>query len=50
MKKTLLPIDDVLDRIKKSLQEEQKVIIVSPPGSGKTTRVPPALTTICPKK
>ncbi|MCB0419939.1 MAG: ATP-dependent helicase HrpB [Bdellovibrionales bacterium] len=39
-----LPIDKSLPEIAKCLIAEPAVIVVSPPGSGKTTRVPPLLT------
>ncbi|HVT02793.1 MAG TPA: ATP-dependent helicase C-terminal domain-containing protein [Thermoanaerobaculia bacterium] len=38
-----LPIDDFIDEIVKSVRRERAAIIVAPPGSGKSTRVPPAL-------
>ncbi|MBW3670919.1 MAG: DEAD/DEAH box helicase [Acidobacteria bacterium] len=38
-----LPIDELLPKIRSSLDDHRHAVIVSPPGSGKTTRVPPAL-------
>lgn len=38
-----LPIDDVMPRILGTLETENALVLVSPPGSGKTTRIPPAL-------
>jgi ATP-dependent helicase HrpB len=38
-----LPIDPHLDRIVSSLRESGAIVLVAPPGAGKTTRVPPAL-------
>jgi ATP-dependent helicase HrpB len=38
-----LPIDDVLPQILSALQESSTLILQASPGSGKTTRVPPAL-------
>ena len=38
-----LPINDVLDEIKASLDRELSLIIEAPPGAGKTTQVPLAL-------
>jgi ATP-dependent helicase HrpB len=38
-----LPIDDSIDRIRHHLERARAVVIVAPPGAGKTTRVPPAL-------
>ncbi len=38
-----LPIDDVLPQITAALGTSPSVVIVAPPGAGKTTRVPPAL-------
>lgn len=40
---TSLPIDHVLDAIVGSLQEQPNLVIVAPPGAGKTTAVPLAL-------
>lgn len=38
-----LPIDDVLEDIKSTLQEHSRLVLAAPPGAGKTTRVPIAL-------
>ncbi|HVR74003.1 MAG TPA: DEAD/DEAH box helicase, partial [Planctomycetota bacterium] len=38
-----LPIDPLLPRIAEAIEAHGAVIIVAPPGSGKTTRVPPYL-------
>jgi len=38
-----LPIDGVLARLVDSLEDERVLILEAPPGTGKTTRVPPAL-------
>ncbi|MDX1584795.1 MAG: helicase-related protein, partial [Thermoanaerobaculia bacterium] len=38
-----LPIDDLIPEIRSSLAGKRHLVIVSPPGSGKTTRVPPEL-------
>jgi ATP-dependent helicase HrpB len=37
-----LPIDASLPRIIEALQE-RSLVLVAPPGSGKTTRLPPAI-------
>jgi len=38
-----LPIDPLLPEIVRSLESVPNLVIVAPPGAGKTTRVPPAL-------
>ncbi len=38
-----LPIDDVLPEIAAALRSAPNLVIVAPPGAGKTTRVPPAV-------
>jgi len=38
-----LPINDVLNTIKKTLNEHNRVVLQAPPGAGKTTAVPLAL-------
>ena len=38
-----LPINDVLNDIKTTLQNELDLVIEAPPGAGKTTQVPLAL-------
>jgi len=40
---TPLPVDDYLHDIVDSLKRHRHVVVVAPPGSGKTTRIPPAL-------
>ncbi|MGA2701111.1 MAG: ATP-dependent helicase HrpB [Isosphaeraceae bacterium] len=40
---TSLPIDQSLPEILASLHEHRGLVLVAPPGAGKTTRVPPAL-------
>ena len=40
-----LPIDQILPKIKKSLLQQTSLLLMAPPGSGKSTRVPPALLT-----
>ncbi|MCA1684969.1 MAG: DEAD/DEAH box helicase, partial [Planctomycetia bacterium] len=40
---TPLPIDPTLPEIVETLRRERSLVLVAPPGSGKTTRVPPAL-------
>lgn len=39
----MLPVDAVLDDVVAALRSSPSVIVTAPPGSGKTTRVPPAL-------
>lgn len=38
-----LPIDEVLPKILKTLESRAHIVIVAPPGAGKTTRAPLAL-------
>ena len=38
-----LPIDDVLDELRRALQQDTGAVLQAPPGAGKTTRVPLAL-------
>ncbi len=38
-----LPIDDVLPALRSALRDRHEVVLVAPPGAGKTTRVPLAL-------
>ena len=38
-----LPIDGVLPDVQRALREAPALLLMAPPGSGKTTRVPPAL-------
>src|SRR5438477_7902534 len=46
MLQTPLPIDEHVEEIVDHVQQHRSAIIVAPPGSGKTTRVPPALAAI----
>ena len=39
-----LPIDPYIDQIAKNVRTSRAAVIVAAPGAGKTTRVPPALT------
>ncbi|HWW60087.1 MAG TPA: helicase-related protein, partial [Thermoanaerobaculia bacterium] len=41
-----LPVDRHLDEIVRHIEAEKTAVIVAPPGSGKTTRIPPALTAL----
>src|SRR5262249_38462121 len=41
---TELPIDSYLPAVAAALRRSRAVVVVAPPGAGKTTRVPPALT------
>jgi HrpA-like RNA helicase len=43
---TPLPIDAHVDAIVAHVRAQRTAVIVAPPGSGKTTRIPPALTTL----
>jgi ATP-dependent helicase HrpB len=43
MKRIPLPVDGVVDRLKRTLADHATVVLTAPPGSGKTTRVPPAV-------
>src|SRR5690242_1638838 len=40
---TSLPIDKFLDSIVARVREARSLVLVAPPGAGKTTRVPPAV-------
>ncbi len=40
---TPLPVDDYLASIADAARRHRRVVVVAPPGSGKTTRIPPAL-------
>lgn len=42
-----LPIDDALPAVRDALREPGALLLMAPPGSGKTTRVPPALLPLC---
>jgi ATP-dependent helicase HrpB len=39
-----LPIDAILDDLLKTVEKRGRVVLTAPPGSGKSTRVPPLLT------
>jgi ATP-dependent helicase HrpB len=39
-----LPVDAVLPELREVLAEHRRAVLVAPPGAGKSTRVPPALT------
>ena len=41
--KDRLPVDAFVDQIVATVREKRAAVIVAPPGSGKTTRIPPAL-------
>lgn len=43
MVQTALPIDEHVGAIVEHVRRERTAVVVAPPGSGKTTRVPPAL-------
>lgn len=43
MKRTPLPVDEVLPQIIAALASHGAVVLKAPPGAGKTTRVPPAI-------
>ncbi len=43
MKRNSLPVEDCLDILKQRLSEADEVVLVAPPGAGKTTLVPLAL-------
>ena len=43
MEKVPLPIDEHVPRVRAALASSRAAVLVAPPGSGKTTRVPPAL-------
>ena len=38
-----LPVDPYIEEIRDVVRKERRLIVVAPPGSGKTTRIPPAL-------
>ena len=46
----LLPIDEILPRVTDALQAHRACVLTAPPGSGKSTRVPPALLAMAPGK
>ncbi|MGZ5441523.1 MAG: ATP-dependent RNA helicase [Thermoanaerobaculia bacterium] len=43
---TPLPVDEHVDAIVSLIRAERRAVIVAPPGAGKTTRIPPALTSL----
>ncbi|HYC63075.1 MAG TPA: ATP-dependent helicase C-terminal domain-containing protein [Thermoanaerobaculia bacterium] len=43
---TPLPVDGLIDRVVSLVRTERRAVIVAPPGAGKTTRIPPALTAL----
>ncbi len=43
---TPLPVDDHVDAIVSLVRAERRAVILAPPGAGKTTRIPPALTSL----
>ncbi len=45
-----LPIDPILPELKEAIRSHSGVVLQAPPGSGKTTRVPPALLEIFPSE
>ena len=40
---TSLPIEEVLPALCEALEKRQEVVLIAPPGAGKTTRVPLAI-------
>jgi len=43
---TPLPVDSRLDEIVALVRAERRAVVIAPPGAGKTTRIPPALTAL----
>ena len=43
---TPLPVDAHLDDIVALVRAERRAVVIAPPGAGKTTRIPPALTSL----
>jgi ATP-dependent helicase HrpB len=43
---TPLPVDSYVDSIVALVRAEKRAVIIAPPGAGKTTRIPPALTAL----
>ncbi|MFL6248014.1 MAG: ATP-dependent RNA helicase [Thermoanaerobaculia bacterium] len=41
-----LPVDGLIDSILNIVRSERRAVVVAPPGAGKTTRIPPALTVL----
>ena len=50
MIKEPLPIDESLPAVIAALQRSKTALLMAPPGSGKTTRVPPALLSALPRE
>lgn len=48
IRKTPLPVDELLPELQRALQQHSCLVLEAPPGAGKTTRVPPALLTWLP--
>ena len=45
MSRPLLPIDSALPEILEAIRLHRRLVLIAPPGAGKTTRLPPALVT-----
>lgn len=43
-----LPVDRYLDDLVALVRKEKRAVVIAPPGAGKTTRIPPALTALGP--
>src|SRR5687767_11546310 len=43
---TPLPVDSRIDEIVALVRAERRAVVIAPPGAGKTTRIPPALTSL----
>src|SRR5687768_13747141 len=43
---TPLPVDASIDDIVALVRAEKRAVVIAPPGAGKTTRIPPALTSL----
>ena len=41
-----LPVDSHIDEIVSLVRREKRAVVIAPPGAGKTTRIPPALTAL----
>src|SRR5262245_60619296 len=50
MEKQDLPIDNFIFETLQQFENHQNLVLVAEPGAGKTTRVPPALLSICQNK
>lgn len=42
-RRAALPVDGIVDDVRAALDPTRAVVVTAPPGSGKTTRIPPAL-------